>query len=81
MLFRSDGLEELEVGDSELDVEDSELEDLEMEIQDKEEDRRAVGFFHEDDEEEAQADEDIGIGARVAARRRGRLHNGGGQME
>ena len=76
-----DGLEELDVGDSELDVGDSEVEDLEMEIQDKEEDRCAVGFFDEDDEEEAQVDEDMGIGARVAARRRGHLHNGGGQME
>ena len=40
-----------------------------------------VGFFYEDEGEEVQDDDDIGIGARVAARRRGRLHNGGGQME
>ena len=40
-----------------------------------------AGFFYDDEEEEAQEDEDMGIGARVAARRRGRLHNGRGQME
>ena len=76
-----EGLEELDVGDSVLDVGDSEVEDLEMEIQDKEEDRQAVGFFNEEDKEEAQADEDMRIGARVVARRQGCLHNGGGQME
>ena len=40
-----------------------------------------VGFFYEEDGGEAQEEEDAGIGARVAARRQGRLHNGGGQME
>jgi hypothetical protein len=42
---------------------------------------RDEGFFYEDEGEEVQDDDDIGIGARVAARRRGRLHNGEGQME
>ena len=66
-------------------ISDENLEDLELgresaewEIQ-GEGDGRA-GFFY-DEEEEAQEDEDMGIGARVAARRRGRLQNGGGQME
>ena len=34
-----------------------------------------VGFFYEEDGGEAQEEEDAGISARVAARRRGRLHN------
>ena len=54
------------------------LESSEWEIQDVGGDSGA-GFFY--DEGEDQEEEDIGIGARVAARRRGRLHSGGGQME
>ena len=58
--------------------EETELERTEIEELDVGED---VGFFYEDEGEEVQDDDDIGIGARVAARRRGCLHNGGGQME
>ena len=39
-----------------------------------------TGFFYENEEGEDQ-EEDLSIGARVAARKRGCLHNGGGQME
>ena len=53
------------------------LESSEWDIQDVGDDNNA-GFFYEGEEEEEEDDEDIGIGARVAARRRGRLHNGGG---
>ena len=71
---------------------DEELEDPDLEFQDLETggpDKNSVGeegFFYENEEEEEEEeeereDEDIGIGARVAARRRGRLHNRGGQME
>jgi hypothetical protein len=62
------------------------LEDPELEFEDSElgvPDEDSVddaGFFYEDEEEEQEGD-DIGIGARVAARRRGRLLDGGGQME
>ena len=63
-------------GDAELDG--AELERIEVEGLDEGED---TGFFYEDEGEEMQDDEDLGIGARVAARRRGRLQNGGGQME
>ena len=45
------------------------------------ESRDGTGFFYEEDGREAQEEEDAGISARVAARRRGRLHNGGGEME
>jgi len=61
------------LGDLELGVESSE-----WEIQDESGSNEA-GFFYE--EEEEQEDETIGIGARVAVRTRGRLHNGRGQME
>ena len=43
--------------------------------------RADEGFFYGEDEEEVQDDEEMGIGARVAARRRRRLHSRGGQME
>ena len=58
--------------------EEMELERTEMEELDMGED---MGFFYEDKGKEVQDDDDIGIGARVAARRQGHLHNGGGQME
>jgi len=38
-------------------------------------------FFYDEEGEEQQEDEDIRIGARVAARTQGHLHNRGGQME
>jgi len=76
------GSEETPNDDSEeLDVGDAGLEDLEMNVQGREEDWNEAGFFYEDEEDEMQEEEDLGIGARVAVRRRGRLHNGGGQME
>ena len=64
-----ENLEDVELG----------MESAEWEIQ-GEGDGRA-GFFYDDEEEEVQEDEDMGIGARVAARMQGRLQNGGGQME
>jgi len=65
----------------ELDVGDAGLEDLEMNVQGREEDWNEAGFFYEDEEDKMQEKEDLGIGVRVAVRRRGCLHNGGGQME
>ena len=65
----------------ELEPEDSELRGSEWEDDSGDQDENNAGFFYEDDEEEVQEEEEIGIGARVAARRQGRLHNGGGQME
>ena len=62
------------------DLEESDWEDKELEAQVDNGDS-GVGFFYNDEEEEEQGDEDMGIGARVAVRRRGHLHNGGGQME
>ena len=53
------------------------LESSEWDIQDVGDDNN-VGFFYEGEEEEEEDNEDIGIGARVAMRRRGRLHNGRG---
>ena len=64
-----------------LDEEDSELESGEMGAKDGGNKEDNTRFFYEDKEEETWEDEDMGIGARVAARRQGRLHNGGGQME
>jgi transposase InsO family protein len=69
-----------EPGESE--QEDPESRSSEWEDYSDDRDEGNTGFFHEnEDEEEVQEEEGIGIGARVAARRRGRLHNGGGQME
>jgi len=64
-----------------LELEDSELGGLEVERQDDENGRDSGGFFYEEEEEEEQEDVDMGIGARVAARRQGHLHSRGGQME
>jgi len=68
--------EELNHGEAE----DLVLGGSEDEDQDGEEGNSGTGFFYEDKDEEPE-EEGMGIGARVAARRRGRLHNGGGQME
>ena len=73
-----------EVDEEEVAEEDTgelELEDLEIERRDDENGRDSTGFFYDEEEEDEQDDVDMGIGARVAARRRGRLHSGGGQME
>jgi len=58
-------------------VESEELDGLELEGSDDNSGGEA-GFFYDKDEEEVEEEEAMGIGARVAARRRGRLHNGGG---
>ena len=58
-----------------------ELEDLQIERRDDENGRDSTGFFYDEEEEDEQDDVDMGIGARVAARRRGHLHCRGGQME
>lgn len=50
------------------DLEELDLEDQELEVEVDNNDN-GVGFFYDDDEEEEQGDEDMGIGARVAARR------------
>ena len=61
--------------------EDSEARSLEKEYEEGQ-DEDDEGFFYDDKEEMLpEEEEETGIGARVAARRRGRLHNGGGQME
>lgn len=65
---------------AEEDLEESDWEDQELEVQVDNGDSGA-GFLYDDEEEEEQGNEDMGIGARVAARRRGCLHNRGGQME
>ena len=70
--------DEVEEGVADEDVEGSGLEE---QGEEGGETRADSGFFYEEDEEEVQEEEDRGIGARVAARRRGRLHSGGGQME
>ena len=77
-MTRIEGEEAAEEELKDAEREETELERTEMEELDRGED---VGFFYEDEGEEVQDEDDIGIGARVAARRRGRLHNGGGQME
>jgi len=61
-------------------MEGEELDGLELEGSDDGSGREA-GFFYDKDEEEVEEEEVMGIGARVAARMRGRLHSGGGQME
>ena len=43
--------------------------------------RERAGFFYEEDKDKEQEDSEAGIGARVVARRQGRLHSGRGQME
>jgi len=63
-------LENLELG----------MESSEWEIQ-GEDISNGAGFFYDEGEEEELEDEDIEIGARVAARRRGCLHTERGQME
>ena len=67
-------------------IADENLEDLELGMESAEREIQGegdggAGFFYDDEEEEVQEDEDMGIGARVAARRQGRLQNGGGQMK
>jgi len=65
-------------------IADEDAENSELEGQDDKEESETqadMGFFHEDDEEGVQEDKERGIGARVVARTRGRLHIGGGQME
>jgi len=70
--------EAAEEGPDDVELDKAELERPEMEGLNMGED---MGFFYENEGEEVQDDGDIGIGARVVVRRRGRLHNGGGQME
>jgi len=62
-------------------VASEDMEDLEEDYDEEDTAQDDRGFFYEEEEEGPKEDEEIGIGARVAARRRGRLHNGGGQME
>jgi len=65
-----------------LEQEDPESRHSEWEGYNGNQDEGITGFFYDNqDEEEEQEEEGIGIGARVAARRRGHLHTGGGQME
>ncbi|KIJ96633.1 hypothetical protein K443DRAFT_10492 [Laccaria amethystina LaAM-08-1] len=59
----------------------SALEGSEEEDPGGEEGEGNAGFLYEDEGDRVPEEEESGIGARVAARRRGRLHNGGGQME
>jgi hypothetical protein len=59
----------------------SALEGSEEEGPSGEEGEGNAGFFYEDEGDGVPEEEESGIGARVAARRRGHLHNGGGQME
>jgi len=72
------------MANEDMDVEErmanEDLGNMEFEVQ-EEGSNNSVGFFYDDEDKEKQGDEDIGIGVRVAARRRGCLHNGGGQME
>ena len=68
------------IGDEELEDPDLEFGGLEAGFPD-EDSVGEEGFFYENKEEEEKEDKNIRIGARVAARRRGHLHNGGGQME
>jgi len=53
----------------------------EEEGEERDEAQADEGFFYREDEEEVRDDKEMGIGARVAARRQGCLHSGGGQME
>lgn len=67
-------------------IADENLEDLELGMESAEQEIQGegdggAGFFYDDEEEEVQEDEDMGIGARVVARRQGRLQNRGGQMK
>jgi len=66
----------------ELEQEDLESKNSEWRDYSDDQDEGKVGFFYEDDDREGvQEEEEKGIGARVVARRRGCLHNGGGQIE
>jgi transposase InsO family protein len=58
-----------------------ELEGLEEEERDDEGGEEGVGFFYDEEARVERENVEMGIGARVAARRRGRLHSGRGQME
>ena len=75
------GEEAWEGTDRDQELEQLTLEGLEEEEDGGEEAEDSTGFFYEDEGEETQEDDELGIGARVAARRQGRLHTGGGQME
>ena len=61
-----------------LSLEDFEFDNVDLEEPDDRNDGERAGLFYE---EEADQDSEAGIGARVAARRRGRLHSRRGQME
>ena len=66
--------EAVQMGTSQEDPEELEPEDLELrgsewEDDSGDQDENNTGFFYEDDKEEVQEEEEIGIGARVAARR------------
>ena len=69
-----------DIEQEESEQEDSEARSLEEEYEEgqNEDDE---GFFYDNMEEMLPEEEEMGIGARVAERRRGCLHNGGGQME
>jgi len=62
-------------------VASEDMEDLEEDYDEEDMAQDNRGFFYKEEEEGLKEDEEIGIGARVAARTRGCLHNGGGQME
>ena len=63
-----------------MDREDSELRGSEWEDDSGDQDEDNTGFFYEDDKEEVQEEEEIGIGARVAARRQGLSIMEGGRL-
>ena len=66
-----------DIEQEESEQEDSEARSLEEEYKEGQNEDNE-GFFYNDTEEMLPEEEEMGIGARVAARRRGRLHNGGG---
>ena len=66
--------------ESQATIAEEDQEERELEGPDDDEAGGGAGFFYDDEDEDVQ-EEEMGIGARVAARTRGRLHSGGGQME
>ena len=75
------GMETQASGDeSQATIAEEDQEERELEGPDDDEAGGGAGFFYDDEDEDVQ-EEEMGIRARVAARRRGHLHSGGGQME
>ena len=77
----SNGMEAQASGDElQATIAEEDQEEQELEGSDDNEAGGGMGFFYDNEDKDVQ-EEEMGIGARVAARRRRHLYSGGGQIE